>query len=171
MHSARLHELQYFVRFEAANGRGLFSTCSDFLELVESRTIRVPRQAVRDVETLYRWLCRNTSGTPAGAYRDSRCRQPVTWYKASATEHLRRADLLCALLNRERVDIRRIARRRIGPVLWEDEIQVVTRRERSPVNPRRYFVDERRARCSRRQARRRRRAGRVVARALKSAWS
>jgi len=130
-----------FIRFESAdNGDGLFATASWFLDLVAMREIRALRKTIREIEGLYNWLGTNTPAPPPIAYRDDRNRRPVTWFKSTAIEHCRRADRLCELLNRESVNVRRIARSKIPRILWSDDVQVVSRRDREPPRPTENFL-------------------------------
>lgn len=164
-----------YVRFETADGWGLFHACSEFLTYAGHRGgkggIRVARKALREIEALYAWLGTHTDPPPRDAYDDELSRRPATWFKPSAVEHIRRADQLCRLLNREGVDIWRVARQRPGRILWEDEVQAITRAPRRPQRPitkLRTIVERRHAARRRRQQRRRMRHGRLAARRLKS---
>lgn len=158
------------VRFQSSDGEGILQVASDFLDLCTGsfRWLRSRTRATREMESILTWLRGNTNPPPCTAYSDTRNRFPYTWYKASAVEHVRRAERLCVLLQREGVDILRIETRLPVLPLWQDDIQVVIRRPRSPKpNKPNVYATRVKNRIAK-QRKRRERAGRVKARALKS---
>jgi len=164
-----------YVRFETPDGLGLFHAYHAFLTYAGWRSkggIRVAPKRLREMEELHDWLAFHTGAPPPVAYDDDLSRRPVTWYKPGAVEHVRRAERLCCLLNREGVDIWRVARQRPGRILWEDEVHAITRAPRRPQRPMTTLtaiLERRFAARRRRQQRRRMRCGRLAARRLKAA--
>jgi hypothetical protein len=83
-------------------------------------------------------------------------------------EHVKRAERLCTLLNREGANVRRMETAKPSQPLWEDDVQVVTRRPRMPpASESNLFGSRVKARVAK-QRRRRLRAGRIKVRARKS---
>lgn len=158
------------VRFETASGDGFFGAAGDFLAMVDGDrpTLRSKSGRLQEIEQLTKWICDHTSRVPSDAYQDSRSRRPYTWFKPTAREHIRKATLLCALLNREGLNIRRLEMPVPARPLWEDDVQIVIRRPRSPKRQAMYFFTSRIKDRVARQKKRRERIGRIKARAAKS---
>ena len=156
-----------YVRYETGNGDGLFRIYVDFEDLVRSRIIRTPKKRLREIEALYFWLKENVEPAPVEAYQDRLSRRPVTWLKSSAVEHVRVADRLVGLLNKEGLNIRRVAARDVPRILWEDEVQAITRAGRRPKSVQAGFPDARFARRQVRQRRRRMGAARRKTRSMR----
>lgn len=155
------------VRFEDSTGVGLFSLISQFEDWIEGRHIRLNRRDRRTVLTLITGL-RNATRPPAlGAYDDTLSRSPVTWFRASAANVVKEADRLVRVLNRLGADIRRVESDRPPPILWEDDIQVITRRPRRASREQPTVVQSRQIDRRKRLQRIRSRAGRKLARRLK----
>lgn len=160
-----------FVRFEDAQGRGLFRVASYMLDCFDSGQIRITRQSRREIDLLCDRLWDLTPPANARGYQDTRSLWPITWYLGIDSPPLHTAEQLVRTLNRYRADIRRVERRTPPMVFWCDSIQAITRAPRTPSSStgmwilleRRYAI--RRAR----QQRRRMRKGRQLARAFKSA--
>ncbi|MBL8878261.1 MAG: hypothetical protein JNG88_03995 [Phycisphaerales bacterium] len=127
-----------FVRYESREGVGLFHILHEFdwivgdLSKPQYRSVKIPKARAREIFLLHSWLHGHTTAPPRTAYDDRLSRSPITWFRSTATEHLRRADRLCDLLRLEGLDIRRIERMQVRGVLWSDDETVVTRRERGP---------------------------------------
>lgn len=125
-----------YVRYETREGVGLFQVLREFdwtvglLSNPRYRSVRIPKARAREILDLYSWLSGHTSAPPRDAYDDRISREPATWYRACATEHLRHADRLCDLLRMEGLDLRRVERQRLHGILWCDAETIVTRRER-----------------------------------------
>lgn len=166
----------HLVRYEASDGFGFFSAANDFRDLATNRPrfLRSRTKLEREIESLYTWLRNHTNPVDVSAYKGDRSKYPCTWFKSTAVEHIRHADRLCAILNREGMNIRRLERPMPIRPLWEDDVQVVTRRPRGATfdpfdTPPFASLFERRVAARRsKQAKRRVRAGRAKARRLKS---
>lgn len=164
------------VRYEAPDGFGIFAAANDFRESAMNRPrfLRSRTKLGREIESLYTWLRNHTNPVDVSAYKGDRSKHPCTWFKSTAVEHIRRADRLCAILNREGMNIRRIERPMPIRPLWEDDVQVVTRRPRGAKfdlidSPPFASLLERRVAARRsKQVKRRARAGRAKARRIKS---
>lgn len=127
----RLRTRIHLVRFEGADGEGLFSCLFMFRDLI-GRWIRCPRKIAREFHDLDYALRQQLQPVPAIAYQGDRSREPITWFRGSATRPVQLADQLVQLMNRFGTDIRRIETDQPEVILWEDEVQVVTRAPRRP---------------------------------------
>ncbi len=61
---------------------------------------------------------------PVGVFHALRKRKAISWFKDTATEHLRRIRDVCAILEHHDVRVRMITTDRPGYILYEDEFQV-----------------------------------------------
>ena len=159
----------HLVRFEDMRGDGLFHIASAFDDYIGCNSIRIPRKSIREVNHFLHVIRTETPAAPAKAYYDGQCRRPITWFRAEATAILRAAESLVAILNRLGADLKRIETDRPPPILWKDEVQVVTRRPRRN-GPKECIgiVQSRQIDRRKKLERFRRRAGRNLARRLKS---
>ncbi len=147
-----------FIRYETRQGAGIFGVGSDFRDILSIGLIRVPRVIRREIEALAYWLNINTTAPPGEAYADRLSRSPITWFKATATGHVARAERLCRLLNEQGVNLRRVCTDDPGRILFEDDVQIVTRRPRSTYLQEPEFYKTRHARRIQRLASRRKRS-------------
>lgn len=176
MGNGKLSQALQLIRYEAPDGFGIFAAANDFREsaLDRPRFLRSRTKLGREIESLYTWLRNHTNPVEAAAYKGDRSKYPCTWFKSTAVEHIRHADRLCAIPNKEGMNIRRFERPMPIRPLWEDDLQVVTRRPRGanfdPFESPPFaglFVRRVAARRSK-QAKRRARSGRAKAREMKS---
>jgi hypothetical protein len=166
----RAHDRRMLVRFEDAQGEGLFLVSWSMLTSFNQGLIRVPRKTLREANDLAYQLGLRVPGADRRAYIDRRSRKPITWFHSTSADALRAAERLVALLNRYGADLRRLETDQPPLILWEDDVQVVTRRPRRPsVSLMDQHQSRRRDRRKRLQ-RRRARAGRRLARAAKTAF-
>lgn len=131
--------------------------------------IRVTRKKKRELRDL---VYRLESLPPAScdAYMDRCSRSPITWYLATAIDELRVAQRLADALNKLGANILRIETDRPPPILWEDDVQVVTRRPRHPDRPPDCVVVRRHLERRKRTQRRRQRTAYNKARAAKTGF-
>lgn len=156
------------IRYEDGSGEGLFGLVRTYEDLVETRDVRVNRQRLCKLRTLFKALRDLTPAPPADAYRDRVSRRPVTWFRATARDLLAITEQLVPLLNQLGANIHRIETDRPPPVIWQDAVQVITRRPRRPERPAPNPLKTRRIDRRKRLAKRRQRNGRIKARRLKS---
>lgn len=167
-----------WVRYETRCGEGLFHVARQFVWLADSstkpraRAVIVSKVALREILQLEDWLRQNTTPPPRGTYDDRICREPITWFRASALEHLRHADRLCELLRKEGLEILRIERKQIRGILWQDEVTAVSRRERRNASQTgesvvTTWINARRAKRRMKQAKRRQSTMNRIAREFK----
>ena len=156
------------IRYEDGSGEGLFGLVRTYEDLVETRALRVNRQRLRELRPLFKALRDLTPAPPADAYRDRMSRRPVTWFRATARELLAISERLVPLLNQLGANIHRIETDRPPPVIWQDAVQVITRRPRRPERPAPNPLKTRQIDRRKRLAKRRQRSGRIKARRLKS---
>jgi len=121
-----------YVRYETADGEGLFSVISRFADFFDFGAIRLSRVRLNEVRLLIDHVRALVPSVPARAYRDSRSRRPITWFRASAGELVAKTDRLVRVLNQCGANLHRIESDSPPTILWEDDVQVVTRRARKP---------------------------------------
>lgn len=100
------------------------------LRLLDHQSARLSRAELAELNSLKAWLWANTPNPPPEAYDDHRSRRPRTWFKPTATEHIRAAWRIADLLQRGQ-PIRPVQSRTLQ-ILWEDDVQVVAREQRTP---------------------------------------
>jgi hypothetical protein len=115
-----------YIRFETLDGRGLFHVMGD-IDLHDRRPKGIPRREVRQLDECYEWLYRHTPVPPGSAYSDPLCKYPRTWFKESASMHVRMAWQLSTIVSRRVERLRPIRSDSPGVILWEDEVQAVVR--------------------------------------------
>lgn len=129
--AVRLRRRVHLVRFEGSDGDGLFSCLSIFEDLI-GHWIRCPRKIEREFNALAYALRQNLQPVAPVAYMGDRSRRPITWFRATATRQIQLAEQVVNLMNRFGTNIRRIEIDEPEAILWEDDVQVVTRAPRRP---------------------------------------
>lgn len=115
------------IRFENFAGDGLFSTMQFFACEIDSRIKHMPRSKRRDFDSIHYLLHHRTPPAPASAYQDRLSKSPMTWWKTSATWHIRQCRLLMHRFNTYGLGLREITIERPLVTLWEDDLQIVIR--------------------------------------------
>jgi hypothetical protein len=116
-----------YIRFEAADGSGLFHEASRFPHFEYRRQHGVSRKDAIEFDWVYRKLYWSTPAPPRIAYQDTLSRHPRTWFKASAQEQVTLAWRISVLLNKYGAKLRPRWSAGPGTVLYEDDVQVVVR--------------------------------------------
>lgn len=123
-----------YIRFEDRLGNGLFWVMSEFRDQLESRNRRLDRKTSRVFDAQCYALCQ-ACPPPRFRYSVTDVRFPRAWFKPEATTALRHAAAVVAIMNRQGLDIRRLASANPGDLLFEDDTQIVVRDSRDPGAP------------------------------------
>ncbi len=124
-----------FLRFEARGGRGLFARAFELRDAARCRDVRMSRKDDREFHELLCWLTNRTPVPPREAYRDDLSRSPLTWWKLSARDHIMHAWRISLILCRYRHRVRPLHSHKPGTILFEDDVQVVVRPNRTNDRP------------------------------------
>lgn len=129
-----------YVRYQTSNGEGLFQYASDL------RIARKMRRADRRAAVeLLDWFNLHLPQPPAEAYQPPHDRRVATWSRYDQREHVDRGFVLATLVSRHLVRMQQARTRRPGPIVFQDDWQVVVWMEAAAEQARAMPVSRQRA--------------------------
>jgi hypothetical protein len=117
-----------YVRFvtavideDSGKRRGVFQAVADLVDANE-----LPAHELEELQSVRAWFNKHLEAPDrfSRSQKPNAARRAISWYKSTATEHIRHMHTMCRILNEHGVRTEMITSSRPGYVVFEDDHQV-----------------------------------------------